>query len=187
MNTIRPQSRARAVALGAALVVLGCNHATDDREELLSRSNAARLVGAWDVTMVLERPISRLVDSVGVGRSVTGSIAFTENRRGAREAEGFGVVTGRGVADLDLHPFSLPFGGGEAEGEVVARMAPIVTRGVKSARDSVSLLVQSADGRVTVRLDGQLAADTIAGVWSAEFLRSDASGRFIMKRSVSTR
>jgi hypothetical protein len=185
MSNLRPLSRARAVVLGAALVVLSCNHATDDREELLSRSNAARLVGAWDVTMVLEHPLTQLADSARIGQPVTGSIAFTENRRGAREADGFGVVTGRGVADLDLHPFSLPFGGGEPEGEVVARTARIVTPGAKGARDSVSLFVQSADGRVTVRLDGQLAADTIAGLWSAEFLRNDASGRFVMKRNAT--
>jgi hypothetical protein len=186
MNTVRSQLRVRAVVLAAVLVVLGCSHVADDREQLLLRADAARLVGAWDVTMVLERPLTQLADSARIGRSVTGSIAFTENRRGAREAEGFGVVTGRGVADLDLHPFSLPFGGGEPEGEVVARTAPVVTPGAKGARDSVSLFVQSADGRVTVRLDGQLAADTIAGVWSAEFLRSDANGRFVMRRGATS-
>jgi hypothetical protein len=186
MINLRPQFRARAVVLGVSLIVLGCSHAADDREQLLLRADAARLVGAWDVTMILERPLSRLVDTAAIGRSVTGSIAFTENRRGARETHDFGVVTGRGVADLDLHAFSLPFGGGEPEGEVVARTAPIATPGA-TARDSVSLFVQSADGRVTLRLDGQLAADTIAGVWSAEFLRGDASGRFVMRRGATSR
>ena len=187
MNTIRSQVRVRAVVLAAVLVVLGCNHVADDREQLLLRADAARLVGAWDVTMILERPLTQLADSAAIGRSVTGSIAFTENRRGAREADDFGVVTGRGVADLDLHAFSLPFGGSEPEGEVVARTAPIVAPSAAAARDSVLLLVQSADGRVTVRLDGLLAGDTIAGLWSAEFLRNDAGGRFTLRRSASSR
>jgi hypothetical protein len=178
-------------AIGLVIAFQGCRHDdVEDRDKLLARADAARLEGAWNLTMVLERPIAILSDSSASVRPVTGSIAFTENRQGEREVRIFGAVTHRGVSDLDLHGFSLPFGHDEPEGLVVARTVPMTTLregSTTTAKDSVFVLLQSADEQLDVTLSGVLSGDSAVGHWTAEFLRNEASGRFVMSRRLPSR
>jgi hypothetical protein len=180
----------RACAAALLVAAIGCHHAdVEDRDRILSHADAARLVGAWNVTIVLERPLTILADTSAI-RPVTGSIAFTENRQGDLEVESFGLVTHLGVSDLDLHSFSLPLGHDDRERLVIARTAPIVRvrgTGTSVAKDSVSILIQTADEQLNVILAGILTGDTVVGRWTAEHLRNEAAGRFVMSRRTSAR
>lgn len=177
----------RIGALGIAAAMLGCRGpAADDRDEMLARADAARLVGAWHITMLLDHPLMITYTPPDSTKPTTGSIAFTENRRGEREIADFGVATHRGASDLDLHGFALPIGGSDRDQVVVARTAPVRAAGT-GALDSVFVLLRSDDGQTSVSLAGVLEGDTIRGRWTAQHLRNGADGRFTMSREAAGR
>jgi hypothetical protein len=168
------------VLLGA---IAGCGgHPGDDRDTMLAHADVRRLVGAWEVTLLLDRPASEFYDSVQTARSVSGTIAFTENRRSDATLAGFGEVTHKAVYDLDLSPFHLPAGGGAGLQPAVARTASMNEGNAPSSEDSVTIALDPEDTRFAVRLRGVLAGDSVAGTWTAEFLRTAAVGRFVMRR-----
>ena len=102
MRPLSVHRRLVAGVLGLVLGVVGCRGATPgDRDALLARADAERLVGVWDVTFVLERSLTYLYDSA-TARPVTGSMAFTENRQGEETLGDFGEVTNKGVYDASL-------------------------------------------------------------------------------------
>ena len=106
--SMRTQLRALCNGIDVRGVWLSARADVENRDQDSLACDAARLSwGAWNVTIVLERPLTVLSDTSAI-RPVTGSIAFTENRQGDREAETFSVITHIGVSDLDLHSFSLP-------------------------------------------------------------------------------
>jgi hypothetical protein len=151
-----------------------------DRDALLARADAERLVGVWDVTFVLERSLTHLYDSA-TARPVTGSMAFTENRRGEETLGNFGEVTHKGVYDVDLSSFGLALRNGDQTGTAVARTVPerAGARGTTLLRDSVLVALDPGDSRLNLRLVGILVADSASGSWTSDALRS---GRFVMRR-----
>ena len=178
---------ATVTLFGCALASAACygsEHA--DRKGVLERSDARRLIGAWDITLILERSITPLDDSRGVERAVVGTIAFTENRSSDLEAPDFGVVTHKGVYDLDLTSFRLPPANDARIQVAVARTAVVRSAQENIAgldgEDSVFVALNPGDSHLSMRLAGLLAGDTISGDWVAEFVRSQASGRFVMRR-----
>lgn len=181
MHDFRPHR----VVLLLALIVCGSGcHGTDqaEREAMMMRSHAARLVGGWNLTLVLEHPPTPLYDDRAPAHPVTGTIAFIENRTSDAQFDRFGSVTHKGVYDLDLAAFRLPAVTDARSQSAVARTVPL--RGVHSpeSADSVIIALVPGDARLWVRLSGLLSGDTIAGSWTAEFLRTEASGRFVMTR-----
>jgi hypothetical protein len=183
-----PMTRLNAIKVGTLLIgilTVGCKGSvTDDRDAMLARMDAARLVGVWDVAMMLDHPF--LIGRVGSGESqpVAGTIAFTENRQGERDVEDFGVVTDRGASDLDLHSFSLPLGRDDHDETVVARTSSVLPTS-RGGPDSVFVLLRSADGQLSVLMSGLLEGDSIRGRWAAEYLRNGTDGRFTMRRHAS--
>lgn len=178
-----PSVHRRLVAgvLGLMLGVVGCRGATPgDRDALLARADAERLVGVWDVTFVLERSLTYLYDSA-TARPVVGSMAFTENRRGEETLGDFGEVTNKGVYDVDLSSFGLTLPSGDRTGTAIARTVPegASGRGATPLRDSVFVALDPEDSRLNVRLTGILVADSAFGSWTSDALRS---GRFVMRR-----
>jgi hypothetical protein len=175
------------IVLGLLVLASAC-HGSDriDRNELLQQADATRLVGVWDVTVVLERPLTQLYDSMVTARQVRGTMAFTENRSSDVRSPDFGIVTDKGVYDLDLSSFNLPMGADDRVQSAVARTAPMHAEGAiagqTQGRDSVTIALEPGDSRLTVRLTGVLVGDSIAGSWTAEFLRTQATGRFSMQR-----
>lgn len=158
-----------------------------DRGRALDEADAARLVGAWDVTLMLERPLTQRQDSIRSSLPVTGTMAFTENRRGAALFAGFGLATDKGAYDLDLASFGLPVGADSRTQTAVARTTPARRersgRGERSGgADSVFIALDPDDSRLSVRLAGVMIGDTVAGVWYADYLHASASGGFTMRR-----
>jgi hypothetical protein len=64
VTTTRFDRRLTAAVLGLMLGTAGCRGGNPgDRDALLARADAERLVGVWDVTFVLERSLTHLYDS----------------------------------------------------------------------------------------------------------------------------
>jgi hypothetical protein len=178
---------ASAALLALVVTMVACDGAPHaDRTGLLERADAKRLIGAWDVTLVLERSITPLDDARDLERSVPGTIAFTENRGSELEVTDFGVVTHKGVYDLDLTSFRLPAADDGRFPYAIARTTALRSTQERLASvggdDSVSVALSPGDSHLSIRLTGLLTGDTIAGAWIAEFVRSQASGRFVMRR-----
>jgi hypothetical protein len=176
-----------AVALFALLVTGACQARDQrEREAFLERSDAERLVGGWNVTLVLERPLNDLYDRRVTARPIAGTIAFTLNRTSDDQFADFGRVTHKGVYDLDLGAFGLPAAGGAESQSAVARTVPVHMRqgvaGSAPGADSVLIALVPADTRLWMRLTGVLLGDSIAGSWTAEVARTGANGRFAMTR-----
>jgi hypothetical protein len=177
----RIRRRVTAIVLSLVIGTVSCRDANlGDRDTVLARADAARLVGVWDVTFVLERSLTYLYDSAAA-RPVAGSMAFTENRRGEGALGAFGAVTHKGVYDVDLSSFGLTLRGHDRTGTAVARTVPMSADGDRSAllRDSVLIALDPDDSRLNLRLAGILVADSVAGSWTSDVLRS---GRFVMRR-----
>jgi hypothetical protein len=177
-----------AAGLVGMLIVGGACRGNDraHRERLLERADAEQLVGAWDVTLVIERPLTPLQDARATARPVTGMLAFTENRNSEETFADFGGVTHKGAYDLDLTSLGLPLGDDARTQSAVARTVPV--RGApehtqrRPAKDSVFIALLPGGSHLSIRLTGLLVGDTIAGSWIAEFARASASGRFSMQR-----
>lgn len=182
------RSQRLAVALFALLVTGSACQTRDqgEREAFLKRSDAERLVGGWNVTLVLEHPMNELYDRRATARPIAGTIAFTLNRTSDDQLADFGRVTHKGVYDLDLGSFGLPAAGGAGSQSAVARTVPIQlgqsAAGSTSGADSVLIALVPVDTPLWMRLAGMLVGDSIAGSWTAEVDRAGASGRFVMTR-----
>ena len=186
MSAARIHRRLAVAVLALGLGTVGCRGTTPgDRDALLARADAERLVGVWDVTFVLERSLTYLYDSV-TARPVTGSMAFTENRRGEETLGDFGQVTDKGVYDVDLSSFGLALRSDDRTGTAIARTTPenASGRGPAPRRDSVFVLLDPQDARLNLRLTGILVADSASGSWTSDALRS---GRFVMRRRAGPR
>jgi hypothetical protein len=59
--------------------------------------------------------------------------------------------------------------------------------GTSVAKDSVLILIQTADEQLNVTLSGVLSGDSLVGRWTAEHLRNEAAGRFVMNRRAAAR
>lgn len=181
MRAARVQRRLAAGVLGLMLGTASCGGADPgDRDALLARADAERLVGVWDVTFVLERSLTYLYDSASA-RPVMGSMAFTENRRGEETLGDFGEVTNKGVYDVDLSSFGLTLRSDDRTGTAVGRTVPegAGERGAAPLRDSIFISLDPEDSRLNLRLTGILVADSASGWWTSDALRS---GRFVMRR-----
>jgi hypothetical protein len=176
----------------AALLALPACHGADqaDREAALARANAARLVGVWDVTLILDRPLTQLIDAHVTAPKVVGTMAFTENRSGDFTYADFGEATDKGVYDLDLTVFGMTLGDDGRLASVIARTAPMGPAGdsARSAaiQDSVTIALVPGDAQLLIRLRGMLVGDTLSGTWTAELLRTGAAGHFSMRRRRAT-
>jgi hypothetical protein len=182
--------RRQHIVFGLLVIASGCG-GTDrsGREAFLERAEAKRLVGAWDVTFILEHPLTSLRDARVMAPPISGTMAFTENRSSDISFPDFGSVTNKGAYDLDLTSFNLPMGADRRLQSAVARTAPVPAEQGSAqrspGRDSVIIALEPGDSRLTIRLVGVLAGDSIAGAWIAEFLRTEATGRFTMRRRLA--
>jgi hypothetical protein len=167
-------SRTVSVICTVVFVCLGCS-GTDDssRERALDTPTARRLVGSWDATFTLDRPLIVTADSTRP-RSVTGALAFVEARRVPPEVPQLSGATHDVAFDVDFLPFGL---------DLRARGASPVAVARTSERDSVSILFGADESLHAVRVQGAFVGDSVTGVWTADSPRSaGAGGRFSMHR-----
>ena len=167
---------ARAVTAIWSLVVVfaGCSR-TDDtrRERALDAPTARLLVGTWDATFTLDRPLTVTSDSTRP-LPVTGVLAFVEARHVAPESPQLSGSTHDVAYDVDFRPFGFDLRDRGASPVAVART---------SERDSVAILFGAGESLFSLRVQGAFIGDSVSGVWTAESPRSaGAGGRFSMHR-----
>jgi hypothetical protein len=168
--------KARLVTAICSLVIVfvGCS-STDDasRERALDSPTARLLVGVWDITFTLDRPLIVTSDPVRP-RPVTGVVAFVEARHVAPEIPQLSGSTHDVAFDLDFRPFGF---------DLRDRGASAIAAARTGEPDSVTIVFGDDESMFSVRSEGTLIGDSVSGVWTAEAPRSaGAGGRFSMHR-----
>ena len=171
---MRPMSRAVTAICSLAFVFVGCSKTDDSRRErALDAPTARLLVGTWDATFTLDRPLKVTSDSTRP-RSVTGALAFVEARHVAPEIPQLSGATHDVAYDVDFRPFGFDLRDRGAAPPAAARTGE---------RDSVAILFGTGESLFSLRVQGAFVGDSVSGVWTAETPRSGgAGGRFSMHR-----
>jgi hypothetical protein len=171
---------AMVLALVLALVLAGCTHRERDRARILAEEPARRMVGVWDVSFRLDRPV-RPGASPGGAPVVRGVLALIEDRLGVASAGEAERPLLYGVHDVDFTPFAFDL---QAAGRIptaTARPAP----GGAGAPDSVAILLDGRSGRLAVILSGVVRGDGVSGEWRVESAARGGfggGGHFSMRR-----
>lgn len=164
-------------------VSLGACRGSDGAQQArqLDERTARRLAGAWTVVFSADPVATTGMRSANA--VVAGALVLTEVRHGAPDVEDLRGITHEGIFDLDFRPFG--FTSGSGPDIVVARLVAGAGEWKKGvAVDSVYLVLSPGTSRFAVRMAGILAADSGAGVWSANsFSIGGGAGTFVMRRS----
>lgn len=163
----------RLVPLILALVVASAcrRDSSRQRRAALETTPARRLVGVWDATLWLDRPIAPGTDPRNPPRHVVGSMAFLEDHVGSVSSEELRGSTHVGVYDIDFRPVGFqprgPDGFPDMIARTVARPTGQSTAGAAAPSDSVSIVLDPGSSRFPLRLQGMMTADSISGTWTA--------------------
>jgi hypothetical protein len=146
---------------------------------------AERLVGTWQCTLRLERPLSLSTDASKLPRSVVGTVALLETRGGKPSFDQMDAPTHVGVYVIDLGAlgFSRSPGGGVIPG-LVARTVRKPASAAASVRDSLFVVINPQTPDRSVRLSGTFDGDSASGVWVAESLLG-GGGTFTLRRGTN--
>lgn len=181
-----PHARRSAPRLAAWLLIgvvaSACRQsARDDRAAILATAEAQRVVGVWDVSLQTD---PRLAAGAGeTSRTVTGTLALTENRHGTLSTSELAGVTHQGVADLDLRPLGWSTGAEDSPQVSVARVAPRSPERGAAEGDSLVIVIGPGTSRFVVRLSGIVTGDDASGTWRVSaFSGGGGGGRFLMHR-----
>ena len=171
-------------ALSSTIVAAACTDGdAANRAETLASPSALRLIGVWRATFWLDRPAT-LTRYAADSSPVVGTIAFTEDTHGLVSADELAGPTHDGVYDIDFSRFGFET---RASGDFPGAIARISEaprgKGAQTGHDSLSIVLSPGTQFMTVRMNGEIHGDTIAGVWTAATYRSGGgSGRFVMRR-----
>lgn len=161
-----------AIMSVSLLISVACSRGDDgDRRRMLEQPSALRLVGTWDVTFQLDRPM-RVAGSAVPRSAVTGTIALVENRVAPLDAPQLSGATHHGAYDIDFAAFGFDL---RDDGSARAAMA-------RTAGDSVAIVFESPGSAIALHAKGAFRRDTLSGTWIAEVPRASATGRFTMRR-----
>jgi hypothetical protein len=172
MHTLRSHRFAMASML-ALVVGLGCGDSA--KTPAVDESVAGRLIGTWDLTLSLDRPLSLSTDAHTLPRSVAGTVAFLEASKEHLSFEGLGAPTHMGVYHVDLGALGFP----ARDADVVPDLAARVVAAPR--RDSVYILLNPETPRYALRFSGTFDANGASGVWVAESFLG-GGGTFVMRR-----
>jgi hypothetical protein len=154
-------------------VFVGCSRTDDTRRERAMDAPTARLlVGTWDATFTLDRPLTVTSDSTRPP-PVVGVLAFVEAHHAAPEIPLLAGSTHDVAYDVDFRPFGFDLRDRGASPVAVART---------SEKDSVAMLFGNGESLFSLRVQGAFIGDSASGVWTAESPRAGAGGRFSMHR-----
>jgi hypothetical protein len=189
MTTTKRMARlrvARTLTTTLLLVALGCHGDSAERNRALEKDAARRLVGAWDATLWLERPVTLATARRTLPRSVAGSLAFLEEHYGDYSPDDLRDATHVGVYEIDFRSFGFQVGGTDAPPIAIARTADRVTTTSPGAAadagpDSVTIVLAPGTSEYPCRLTGVFIADSITGIWTAGQLLG-GGGRFSLRR-----
>jgi hypothetical protein len=171
----------RAVAsIATLLVALGCGDTA--RKPAIDESVANRLVGTWDLMLVLERPLSLQTDKKSLPSDLPGTMAFLEVGKEAPSFEGMSAPTHLGTYRVDMGSLGFPPREGESVPSLAARVVGLPHHGgPMGMRDSVYIVFNPETPRFSVLLSGTFDANAGSGVWSAESFLG-GGGTFVMRR-----
>ncbi|MDB4888325.1 MAG: hypothetical protein JWL61_180 [Gemmatimonadetes bacterium] len=175
MNTFRRITTSAA----ALLAVLGCSNGSA-HTPAIDESVAGRLVGTWDITFVLERPLSLSTDTRKLPRSVAGTVALLERGAEPLSFEQMSAPTHMGVFHVDLGALGFPPSDAGVP-DLVARVASSQRGNSMQERDSVYIVLNPETPRYAVRLSGRFDANDASGTWIAESFLG-GGGTFVMRR-----
>ena len=190
--TRRPGARV-AHALGVALLGFGtlalfpgCRDDSSQRRTAMEQLPARRLIGVWDATLWLERPVSLTSKVHSPPDSIVGSIALLEDQQGQFSPEEMPDPTHVGVYDLDVGPFGFRLrdpGDVPVAVALTAARAPSRQPGAAgvAVTDSVTIVLSPGSARYPCRLVGTFRGDGIVGVWTAGQALG-GGGSFVLRR-----
>jgi hypothetical protein len=165
----------------AFLVVLGCDGGSS-RTPAIAESLAGPLVGTWNLTLTLERPLSLSTDTHTLPRTAAGTVALLEVGAEPLSFESMSAPTHMGVVHIDMAALGFPQRDAGVIPDVVARVVAIPHRGAATAsRDSLYILFDPETPRYSIRLSGTFDANAASGVWIAESFMG-GGGTFTMRR-----
>ena len=174
--------RVTAALCAATLVITACSGEPHDRVSALDEAPARELVGVWDVTLRLDRPLTLAPIDNGSSREVAGTITLLEDHFGRPSYPQLTVPTHTGAYDVDFRPFGVNVRNSVDAPIVVARTGHDTSGAAAlSLADSVFIVLNPGTSRYAVLLVGRLAGDTIAGIWSAESFLG-GGGVFVLRR-----
>jgi len=174
------------LTIGLLLLALGCQGDSGERRRALEEAPAKHLVGVWDATFWLDRPISLGAAARNPPRSITGLMALVEDHQDQVSSEDLSDPTHVGVYDIDFSSFGFQPGDTHSIPVAVARTTARRTVGPGqtapgSERDSVTIVLDPGTSRYPCRLTGAFSADSITGVWTAGQALG-GGGRFLLTR-----
>ena len=159
----------RVMGALVALAALACTEG--DALDRADTSSAHRLAGEWDIVLVLERsPV--LTNKGAVGDRVRGRLALLENGSLATSYSHIHTPASYGTFAIDFSPFGFQL--------PIAGATPAAVAG-RSSSDSVEIVLEPGQTRVSLRMRGRFVGDSIIGVWDVSMSRAGAGGgRFFM-------
>lgn len=156
-----------------AAMLMACN----DRSALDRQAQAPRtrrLIGTWDASFHLERPLVIGSDSGSMKQHVQGELAFLANRSVNRAYPTMKSPSAYGAFDVDFTPFGFD---ARSDDET-----PVAAAGWLST-DSLEIILGDPHSDITVRMRGLVTGDSIAGSWRVLVSRTGGGGgRFVMVR-----
>jgi len=171
----------RAASILAIAAVLGCS-GDSARPPAIDESVAGRLVGTWNLTLVLEHPLSLSTDTKTLPRSVLGTVALIELDGEKLSFEDVKAPTHMGVYRVDLGSLGFPPRESSDVPDLAARVVAIPRSGAAATpRDSVYIVLNPETPRYALRLSGTFDANAATGTWIAESFLG-GGGTFVMRR-----
>ena len=173
-------TRRTVASMLAALAIAGCSNGAA-RTPTLDESVAGRLVGTWDISLTLERPLSLSTDERTLPRRVSGTAALLEAGPETMSFEQMQNATHMGVFRIDLSSLGFPGRDAGVIPDVAARIVVTAQRAGAAAPDSLYLILNPETPRYSIRLAGTLDATSASGTWIAESFLG-GGGAFVMRR-----
>lgn len=173
--------RRSAIVLLALIVALGCTSESGEKGRAIDETTAERLVGSWDVTLRLERPLSLSMDARKLPLSVTGVISFLEDRSRGLSFDQMDGPTHIGVYEIALGSLGFPRRESDVIPSLAARTIPNRGAAASLGHDSVYIVINPETPRQLLRLAGTFDSDSVSGVWVAESFLG-GGGTFVLRR-----
>lgn len=177
--------RRELTGLAILALALACQRNPAQRSDALGTAPAQRLVGVWDATFWLDRPVDVLPGSSFKPLRITGTIAFVEDHAGRLSPEALPEPTHLGIYDIDFRPLGFEPRTAAGFPVAVARTSAGVnpqTDPTAPARiDSVSIAFDPGSSVYPLRVLGTITLDSVSGQWTAGQSLS-GGGRFVLLR-----
>ncbi|MEP6621119.1 MAG: hypothetical protein ABJE47_17465 [bacterium] len=182
MSSSQTGRRAIVLAMIAALFGAACSDDAAQRQHALEAAPALHLIGTWDVTLRLERPITLVSDAKDLPRNIDGTITLLEFHSERLSFPQMDAPTHTGVYDMDIRALGFQPSNGDAAPLVIARTTAYEHASPQAVNaDSLHIVLNPGPSRYAVLLNGVFRGDSIVGTWHAESFLG-GGGTFLLRR-----